>query len=170
MAWSWFGPLFVQASAEFEVPIELLLATAATETVSGSRSARAAAHARGSSGELGLMQTLPATARAALGKPGLPAKALLDPRTSIRAAAAYIAWQMPDTRFDPPLVASGYNAGDVYQDRGARNPWKLRCYPIGTGQHITKFVGHFGDALSVCGARLDRVGRAPSFARELMRA
>lgn len=169
-AWSWFGPLFVEASLEFGVPVELLIATAATETVSGAASAKAASGARGGSGEVGLMQTLPATARMALGKPGLPAKALLDPRTSIRAGTAYMASQFEDTAFDPPLVGGAYNSGGVYEDRGAKNGWKLRCYPVGTGLHVTKFCGHFGDALALAGARLDRMGKVHSFARELMRA
>lgn len=166
-AWVWFGPEMVSASVEFAVPLELLLATAATETVAGSASAKQAAGARGSSGEVGLMQTLPATARMALGKPGLPAKALLDPLTSIRAGAAYIASQFAETGYDPPLVAAGYNAGGVYENRGDKNPWRMRCYPIGTGQHITRFVGHFGDGLLLTGARLDRTGRAHCFARAL---
>ena len=166
-AWEWFGREAVAAAVEFAVPVELLIATLATETVAGSAARSAAASARGSSGEWGAMQTLPATARMALGRRSMPASALLDPLTAIRAGAAYIAMQAGDTGFDPPLVAGAYNAGGVYPDRSGRNPWRLRCYPIGTGRHVSRFCANFGDAMVLVAGREAAWGRAPSFAEAL---
>lgn len=166
-SWDWFGDQAKAAAIEFALPIELILTTLATETVSGARTRAEAARARGGSGEVGAMQTLPATARAALGKPGMPTSALLDPLTAIRAGAAYMAWQVEQTGFDPPLVAAAYNAGRVKEDRGVRNLWKLRCYPIGTGQHVERFVQNFGDAMLFITADPTRAGAAPSFAKVL---
>lgn len=166
-SWNWFGQAAAAASVEYGVPLELVLATLATESVGGAASRAAAARARGTSGEVGVMQTLPATARAALGKPRMLASALLDPLTSIRAGTAYIAWQRMETGFDPPLVGAAYNAGRLREDRSARNPWRLRCHPVGTGGHVGKFVRQFGDAMALLGVREDRALGAPSFSAAL---
>ena len=152
-SWAWFGPQALKAAAEFDVPVELILATMATESVRSASSASQAARMRGTSGEVGVMQTLPATARAALGDRSLKAKQLEDPLTSARAGAAYIALQLGETGYDPPLVAAAYNAGGVRPDSGKRNLWKLACYPRGTGRHVERFVGEFGDAMTLARGR-----------------
>ncbi len=164
---SWFGAEVRAAAEEFDVPVESLYATLAVETVSGSSSREQAARARGGSGEVGAMQILPATARAAMGNPRLTVEALRDPLTNLRAGAAYIAWQSESTEFDPPLVSAAYNAGGVYQERSARNPWRMRCWPIGTGGYITKRVGYFNDAMRMVRLRPGTAGGSPSWAKAL---
>ena len=108
------------------------------------------------------MQTLPATARAALGDRRITPAALEDPLLSARAGAAYIARQLGETGFDPPLVAAAYNAGAVRHDPGKRNAWRLVCYPRGTGRHVERFVGEFGDAMALM---RDKATTGPSFVR-----
>jgi hypothetical protein len=74
---------------------------------------------------------------------------LLDPANSIAAGTAYIAQQAKLTRLDPPLVAAAYNAGRLAKNDGAKNRWKLRQFPIGTGEHVDRFVRFFNDAVFV---------------------
>jgi hypothetical protein len=100
---------------------------------------------------IGCCQTLISTARAALHEPGLTADDLMQPAVSIRAAAAVIAGAVRITSLDPPLVAAAYNAGGLYYDGAAANRWKLRCYPIGTGAHIDRFVAFYNDLAAVHG-------------------
>jgi soluble lytic murein transglycosylase-like protein len=150
-------PLYC-ASAYYGVPVELLIATMATES-SGRASALRKEPGYISDEETphrispGVMQTLISTARRAL-RGEVPAEAvtrrwLLDPQNSIRAGTKYIMSQSRETRFDPPLVASAYNAGGVYLQRGTNNRWKTRQYPIGTGEHVDRFVKWYNDAVHV---------------------
>ncbi len=97
----------------------------------------------------GLMQTLISTARSAMGSPAIDRQWLLNPANSIMAGTAYIAQQKPKTEFDPPKVAAAYNAGGVYHQTGQSNRWKMRQYPIGTGEHCDRFVRWFNDAVAV---------------------
>ena len=87
---------------------------------------------------------------------GLERADLLEPEISLYAAAAYMRDQADrdldrSTFLDPVLVAAAYNAGGLYQEAKRSNPWRLRCYPLGTGEHITRFVRWYGDACAVIG-------------------
>lgn len=152
--WRTFRDPIEKCAAAYGVPAELILATVATESGGDPRAVReepgfvsdAATPHRVSAG---LMQTLISTARATLADRALDRAALLDPETSLRAGTAYIRRQARLTNFDPPLVACAYNAGGLYAQEGAANPWKLRQFPIGTGRHADRFVAWFGDAVAV---------------------
>lgn len=161
--WQEYGDLCARWSKHFQVPVELIIATIATES-SGNRSARRAEpQIRDES--VGLMQTLVTTARETLGRASLTGDDLLEPSLSIEAGTSYIARQRKSTHFDPPLVAAAYNAGSLRRENAAQNRWLLICYPSKTGEHIDRFVSWFGDAMAV--SRDDRWGAttgAPSFA------
>lgn len=152
--WTSFRGPIEKCAAAYGVPVELILATIATE--SGGRPDAVREEPGYTSDDAtpnrvspGLMQTLISTARETLNEPRLTRAQLLDPETSIRAGTAYIRRQTALTNFDPPLVACAYNAGGLYRQDGAENPWKLRQFPIGTGKHADRFVAWFGDALAV---------------------
>ncbi|WP_305799099.1 peptidoglycan-binding protein [Roseococcus sp. SDR] len=148
------------AARRFAVPVELLLATACTE--SGGR-AEAVREEPGFTSDAatphrvspGLMQTLISSAREALGDPRLDRAALLDAATSAAAGAAFIARQARVTGFDPPLVAIAYNAGSL---RPASNPWGLVQTQRGNGHfHADSFCAFFNDALTVTPAPAEDV-------------
>jgi hypothetical protein len=187
-AFDWFGPHIRAAAIETGVPIELLVATACTESLGDTRRAATPAAAAAARREepgfvsdeatphrvsIGLMQTLISTARQVLPLPAedpamtrITAATLLDPAQSILAGASYIAAQAGVTRLDPPVVACAYNAGGVYEQRGPANHWRMRQYTIGTPNHADRFVIFFNQALRLVadGAKL---GDAPSFCRLL---
>jgi hypothetical protein len=164
-AMAWFRPEILHAAIEFNVPVDLLLSTLSVETVAGVQSREQSVRARGSSGEVGAMQILPATARAAMGEPRMSIAALQDPLTNVRAGAAYIALQSKGTRFDPPLVAAAYNAGGVYEEQSARNPWRMRCWPLGTGGYVTKQAGYFNAATDMLRGDPGLARFAPTWAK-----
>ena len=145
--WQRYGQLCVAAAKQYGVPVELIVATIATES-SGDANARRQ-EPRINDESVGLMQTLVATARNATGRKNLRSGDLLDPRTSIEAGTAYIAQQRTTTWYDPPLVAAAYNAGSLRRDEADANRWKLVCFPRGTGKHIDKFVAWFSDCMVV---------------------
>ncbi len=161
--WDRYGDDCADAAIRFGVPVELIVATVATES-GGDPDARRPEPRLGTE-SVGLMQTLVTTAREALGKRALSGDDLLDPATSIAAGTAFLAQQRKSTHFDPPLVAAAYNAGSLRRDPSPRNRWSLVCYPAGTGAHIDRFAAWFGDAMAVS-AEADwcRQGRVPSFA------
>ncbi len=161
--WSRYGDDCADAAVRFGVPVELIVATIATESGGDPDARRAEPHLGTES--VGLMQTLITTAREALGKRAISGDDLLEPAMSIAAGAAYISQQRKSTHFDPPLVAASYNAGSLRRDPAPGNRWKLVCYPAGTGAHIDRFAAWFGDAM-VVSAEADwcRQGRVPSFA------
>ena len=161
--WQRYGSLCAASARKYGVPVELIVATIATES-SGDPNARRAEPRIGDE-SVGLMQTLVRTARGATGRRNLNGDDLLEPATSIDAGTAYIAQQRSDTHFDPPLVAAAYNAGSIRRDDGQANRWKLHCHPRGTGQHIDRFVAWFSDCMRVSGAeRWARDENIPSFA------
>jgi hypothetical protein len=168
--WETFGAVIRASASRFGVPIELVLATIATES-RGNPAAERAEPGFVSYGEtphrvsIGLMQTLISTAREALADPRIDATALRDPATAIAAGTAYIARQKRLTNFDPPLVACAYNAGGIYHQPGSANRWKMRQFPIGTGAHADRFVAWFNDCFLV----FEDAAQAPepSFARLL---
>jgi hypothetical protein len=145
--WQRYGALCAAAAKQYGVPVELIVATIATES-SGDPNARRS-EPKINDESVGLMQTLVATARDATGRKNLRSDDLLDPRTSIEAGTAYIAQQRASTWFDPPLVAAAYNAGSLRRDEADANRWKLVCFPRGTGKHIDKFVAWFSDCMVV---------------------
>ncbi|MBS7543636.1 transglycosylase SLT domain-containing protein [Ancylobacter oerskovii] len=165
--WDRFGPLCAASAKKYGVPVELVVATIATES-SGNPGARRAEPQIGDE-SVGLMQTLVKTARFATGRESLKADDLLDPATSIDAGTAYIAKQRSSTQLDPPRVAAAYNAGSLKRDEAGANRWKLHCFPRGTGQHIDRFVAWFNDAMRVSDDEdWGRVRECPSFAQELV--
>lgn len=161
--WRRYGRSIEAWCSRAGVPVELVIATICTE--SGGR-ADAERPEPGYSSDretphrvsLGLMQTLISTAREALAMPGIDRAWLLDPDNSIRAGTVYIARQARITGFDPPKVACAYNAGGVYLQTGAGNRWKMRQFPIGTGQHCDRFVQWFND----CFRMFETDGGAPA--------
>ena len=184
-AFDWFGAELRRAAIATSVPIELLVATACTEVLGDTRrfaTPEAAAQARreepGFRDEeatphrvsVGLMQTLVSTARQVLPLPAhdlsmarITAATLADPAQSILAGASFIAAQAGRTRLDPPVVACAYNAGGVYEQRGAANHWRMRQYPIGMPNHADRFVTFFNQALRLVAEDPARAGDAPSF-------
>jgi soluble lytic murein transglycosylase-like protein len=148
--WEQFDDPIAAAAEEFDVPVELILATIATES-RGNPTAERAEPGFISYDEtphrvsLGLMQTLISTARQALKKNSIDAAALREPETAIRAGTAYIAQQSKVTAFDPPKVACAYNAGNLFHQTGSANRWRMRQFPIGTGAHADRFVAWFND-------------------------
>ena len=159
--WDKFGKLCAASARKFGVPVELIVATIATES-SGNPSARRAEPQIGDE-SVGLMQTLVRTAREATGRRNLAGDDLLDPAVSIDAGTAYIAKQRTVTHFDPPLVAAAYNAGSLKRDGGS-NRWRLRCFPLGTGAHIDRFTAWFSDAMRVAAEDNWAGDGTPSFA------
>ncbi len=161
--WDNFGPQCADAARIHGVPVELIIATIATESGGNPDARRKEPQIKDES--VGLMQTLVGTARQELERPGLTADDLRDPATSIAAGTVYIANRRRKTHFDPPLVAASYNAGDLYKEDLSGNRWRLRCYPSGTGRHIDNFAAWFGDAMRVSAATdWSEGGRVPSFA------
>jgi len=164
--WTQYSDRCKAAAKEYGVPIELIVATIATES-SGNPSARRAER-RLRTESVGLMQTLVTTAQQVLGAKSLTGDDLLDPTTSIRAGTAYIAQQRVSTHFDPPLVAAAYNAGSLQRDDAIADRWKLLCYPANTGQYIDRFVQWFNDAMRVSEAQGSAKEQdLPSFVRLL---
>ncbi|WP_158639122.1 transglycosylase SLT domain-containing protein [Elioraea rosea] len=166
--WRDFRAPIEKCAAAYGVPLELILATIATESGGNPNALReepgfTSDEATPHRVSPGLMQTLISTARGTLNDPSIDRAKLLDPETSIRAGTAYIRQQARITNFDPPLVACAYNAGNCYPQEGSDNPWRLRQYPIGTGKHADRFVAWFGDALEVVRASPPQE-TTPSFA------
>jgi len=161
--WNEFGDVCAFRAKEYGVPVELIVATIATESRGDPDAEREEPHLNTKS--VGLMQTLITTARETLSRPGLSGKDLRRPSTSVEAGTAYITSQRGETHFDPPLVAAAYNAGSVRTDKSDANRWRLHCYPKSTGRHINTFVSWFGDAMAVSRAQdWSNNGTVPSFA------
>ncbi|MFV0359624.1 peptidoglycan-binding protein [Tropicimonas sp.] len=161
--WNDFGEPCRYWARRFGVPVELIVATIATESGGDPDAERDEPQINDKS--VGLMQTLITTARAALDRPNLSGRDLRDPSLSIEAGTAYIAAQRKSTLFDPPLVAAAYNAGSLRREEAEANRWRLVCYPKNTGHHIDRFVSWFGDAMRVSAEQgWSDGGRIPSFA------
>ena len=151
--WDDFSGEIIQASKKHSVPIELIIATICTE--SGGRK-EAIREESGFVSDVdtpsrvsaGLMQTLLSTASDVLGRTVSRAD-LFDPAISIDAGTGYIREQEPMTSFDPPKVACAYNAGRLKHDNSVNNRWKMRQFPIGTGDHANRFVLWFNDCFRI---------------------
>lgn len=155
--WERFSGPINAASERYGVPCVLIVATAATETGGVPWKVR---EEPGYKSDVstpnkvspGLMQTLISTARDAMNDPSIDRAWLLNPANSIMAGTAYIAQQKPKTEFDPPKAAAAYNAGGIYRQESKANRWKMRQFPIGTGEHCDRFVRWFNDAVAVLGS------------------
>ena len=151
--WEHFAREINEAARATRVPSALIVATICTE--SGGKADATRLEPGYVSDEktphkvsVGLTQTLLSTAQAAM-QMSFGRDWLLVPGNAIAAGTNYIASQARKTLLDPPLVAAAYNAGGLYEQRGAQNRWKLRQYPIGTGAHCDRFVSFFNDAVYV---------------------
>jgi len=141
-------PLEYYADA-YGVPVELVIATAATET--GGNPSAVRLEPRYVSDEktpnkmsCGMMQTLLSTAREVLENP-IDRAFLLRPAGSIQAGTVYIRRQKSISGFDPVFVAAAYNSGGLYYQASPQNRWRLRQYPIGTGEHCDRFAKWFNE-------------------------
>ncbi|TDQ82001.1 transglycosylase-like protein with SLT domain [Dongia mobilis] len=160
--WQNFGADIAAAARKHDVPVELVIATIATESRGNPNAERTepgfvSYQATPGRVSIGLMQTLISTAREASGNPALGPADLRMPAVSIDAGTAYIARQGGITGFDPPKVACAYNAGGLYHNTGSANRWRMRQYPIGTGAHADRFVAWFND----CFLLFDDPAQAP---------
>jgi Transglycosylase SLT domain len=173
LAWERFRAQMGAAAARFGVPVELLLATACTE--SGGRADAVREEPGYVSDERtpqrvspGLMQTLIGTAREALGDPSIDRARLLDPATSLLAGAALIRRQAVSgrcpTAFDPPLVCIAYNAGSLRESAAAADcPWGLvQTRRDARHWHADSFVAFLNDGFAVLAADPPDAG-TPSF-------
>jgi len=152
--WTAFGESMARWGAHYGVPVEVIIATACTETRGdpekirrepGFISDEETPHRISP----GMMQTLISTARDVLRAETdetIDRAWLLVPDNSIRAGTAYIAQQRAKTKFDPPKVACAYNAGSIVRNDGPDNRWKMRQFPIGTSEHADRFVRWLNDA------------------------
>jgi hypothetical protein len=163
--WEKFGTFCTASSKKYGVPVELIVATIATESRGDPNVRRFEAHKNDES--VGLMQTMVATAREDLGQPSLTGDDLRDPARSIDAGTAHIAKQRATTHFDPPMVAAAYNAGSIRLADHGGNRWRLACHKPTDGAHIDRYIAWFADAMRV--SRSDNWGAdgAPSFAAEI---
>lgn len=149
-----FGEAIEKWGRVYDVPRELIIACIATESRGKPKAYREEPgfvnqYKTPNKVSAGLMQTLVSTAQKILSDPEIDVNWLIDPGNSIQAGTAYIAAQRQQTRLDPPKVAAAYNAGGLYRERSEANPWKMRCWPLGTGRHITKFVEFYNDAVGM---------------------
>ena len=159
---AWHGSI-QRWGRHYAVPVELVMATMLTETNGNASRVRlepgyVSDESTPHKVSPGLMQTLISTARHALGRPGIDRAWLLEPDHSIEAGTAYIGGQSTATRLDPPVVACAYNAGGVHANDATGNRWRMRQYPIGTGEHADRFVRWFNDCFRMFAQRGDAPG------------
>ena len=152
--WTAYGDQVRTWSAAFGVPAELIVACALTETNGNPQSVReepgyASDEVTPMKVSAGLMQLLIGTAGELMAGQGIHVDRawLLDPGNSLRAGTMFIASQRPKTNLDPPKVACAYNAGGVYHQGGEKNRWKMRQFPIGTGEHADRYVKWFNETM-----------------------
>lgn len=143
--WRDFGPAIEASCARNGVPLEIVVATIATESRGIPAAALTEPDGRTS---VGLMQVLLGTAEEMMGRK-ITAAELADPLIGIEAGVRYIAKQYSKTKYLPPLVAAAYNAGGLYPPREQdKNRWNLRS----TGNHIDRLVLFYNDARFVAQA------------------
>lgn len=149
--WQNYGKEIALYSTKYKVPIEIIIANIATESSGNPKAYREEpgfvsdekTPARVSGG---LMQTLVSTANQVLGLgKKVTSKDLFVPDISINAGVGYIATQAFKTNLDPVLVPVAYNAGGIYLQKGDANRFKMRMYPIGTSEHVDRYILWFND-------------------------
>lgn len=151
--WSAYRTALCSSARANGVPVELLVATSATE--SGGNPAAVLQEPGYVSDDqtpgrisAGLCQTLLSSASEVMRQP-VTRVWLQVPGNSIEAGARCIARAKGRTGFDPPLVAACYNAGSLRPSK--RNPWGLVCTddgnndPTDGGDHVTRWVKWFND-------------------------
>lgn len=151
--WQMYRTLMEAAAYKYRVPVELILATACTESSGNASAIRlepryVSDEATPGQVSPGLMQTLISTARSTTGNAALTRADLLDAAVSIDAGTCYIDQQRLTTRLDPPKVACAYNAGRLCLNSAPSNRWRMRQYPIGTGAHADRFINWFNDCFA----------------------
>lgn len=167
-----YGTALADSCTRHGVPVELVVATIATESSGDANADRkepgyVSDEATPDKRSIGLMQTLISTARGATGdNPAVDAAWLRDPANSIEAGTAYIAGQLASTGYDPPKVACAYNAGGLFYEPSPANRWRMRQYPIGTSAHADRFIAFFNDTVFSLRSTPDSIG-GPSFASRL---
>jgi Transglycosylase SLT domain len=157
--WETYHDAINAAGKKFGVPAQLIIATICTEsnppgnalsirTEPGFKSDALTPHLVSP----GLMQTLISTARSALRNPNINRTWLLKPANSIMAGTAVIKEGAPATNLDPPKVAAAYNAGSLKFNASPNNRWRMLQFPIGTSEHVDRFVKWFNDACAALAA------------------
>jgi hypothetical protein len=152
--WESHAAAINDAATAYAVPCALIVATICTESAGRADAVRHEPGFRSASEtpgkiSVGLMQTLVSTAREALGDSTIDEAWLKVAANSIKAGTAFIARQKEETKLDPPLVAAAYNAGSLRHESSVGNRWKLVMYPVGTSEHVDRFVKWFNDAVAV---------------------
>ncbi len=159
-----FGADVASAAAKTGVPAELLVALMLTEADGGvvDPAARREAPAYISDEATpdrvacGPMLVPLATARRAISlheperDPAIVTSTWLsEPANGVLAGAYLVRMAAAITCLDPPLVACAYNAGDIAYEGAAANRWKIRQYPLKTGQYADCFIGWFNSCFCV---------------------
>ena len=163
---------FAASSVTYQVPVELLMACALTESAAKDPETCVREEPGFISDEktparisAGLCQLLISTARSIMKDPRIDRAWLLNPINSIRACTAYIKSNKDHqgTDWDPIYAACAYNAGGLYENKGESNRWKLRQYPIGTSNHADRLAGYFAAARQLVDGGLFKEGTAVTF-------
>lgn len=150
--WRDYGAPIQYAAQQFGVPVEVLLATIATESavVNGVRDPKQVREEPGYRSDeatphrisVGLCHILIDTARRVLRYP-VGRAWLAVPANNIWCAAAVIRDSADVHGFDVPKVAATYNAGTVAESM--KNRWRMRT----TNDHLDRFTAWTGDAVAV---------------------
>lgn len=98
-------------------------------------------------------------ARAIMG-PVMARDYVADPNTAIAAAARHMLLNIRDTNFQPPMIASSYNADGLRYDATTR--WRMANQP-----QIDRFLGWFNAAVFAVVMNNTLAAGAPSFAATL---
>lgn len=157
--WRDHGAAIQYAARQFGVPIEVLLATIATESIvrDGLRDPKQVREEPGFRSDhetphkisVGLCHILIETARHVLHYPAVSRGWLSVPHNNIWTAAAIIRDDADVHGFDPPCIAAAYNAGSVAPTQ--KNRWHLRSWADNdptTPDHVDRFVMWLGDAIA----------------------
>ncbi|HEY4081011.1 MAG TPA: transglycosylase SLT domain-containing protein [Burkholderiaceae bacterium] len=156
--WAQYGAQICQSAIDYQVPVELIVATICTESHGNPAAIRVEPDGRTS---VGLMQTLIGTAQYVMRDQSIDADGLRDPTRSIEAGTACIANERRNSGFDPPLVAAIYNAGSLRQ--AFDNRWRFAQY-VGPQTHVDSYVAWFNDCFAAFEAAPPSLPRqAPSF-------
>jgi peptidoglycan hydrolase-like protein with peptidoglycan-binding domain len=152
--WNTFGPSITKWGEQLGVPAELIMATIAIESNGKPDAIRFEPKYQSDAttpGQVspGLMQTLIQTAQSVMPGVAVDRNWLFNPDNSIQAGTRYILQQSRLTGFDPPAAACAYNAGGVYEQDGPANRWRMRQFPIGTGDYCDRYIPWFNDAMTV---------------------
>lgn len=145
--WSRWSSEIQHCAYIYSVPVELLMATIATESRADLDPKQDRKEPGYQSDEatpnrvsVGICHPLISTARAVTGF-AVSRAWLTLPSNNIRVAAMVLRNDAPRTGFDPPLSFACYNSGGLSESN--KNPFKLRS----TGEHISRAVSFTNDAV-----------------------